>query len=234
VRQGSSIPSTSRLRAKIMPQPCSRTAPHDRESRAMAAFLSFSSGAVAQLTYSGYDRFDSDEFHWWIGENGNERVLAEMDLRAEPYERRPSPVASEKCASRWDTADAAWADLRPSTDGVLVYDDTGVREVRTTTPRVDPSKDGVIDEFYRTASEGVRPYTMARGRPRRCAWSWHSLSLVPAAARTGSPRLDRARPSDRTFAARSRCSPGSRPNAGFIKRGTYECPSCPPFDAFGL
>ena len=37
------------------------------------AMLSFQDGAAASLIYSGYDRFDSDELHGWIGESGQPR-----------------------------------------------------------------------------------------------------------------------------------------------------------------
>ena len=34
------------------------------------AFLEFEDGAAVSLVYSGYDFFDSDELHFWIGERG--------------------------------------------------------------------------------------------------------------------------------------------------------------------
>src|SRR5262249_19595802 len=34
------------------------------------AFLEFETGAAASLVYGGYDFFDSDELHFWIGERG--------------------------------------------------------------------------------------------------------------------------------------------------------------------
>jgi phthalate 4,5-cis-dihydrodiol dehydrogenase len=38
------------------------------------AFLEFESGAAASLVYSGYDFFDSDEFHEWVTEGGTAKV----------------------------------------------------------------------------------------------------------------------------------------------------------------
>jgi phthalate 4,5-cis-dihydrodiol dehydrogenase len=49
------------------------------------------------------------------------------------------------------------ADLRPSPDGVLVYDENGVRELIAPPPRVYPNKDGVIDEFYDAIVSGEPP-----------------------------------------------------------------------------
>ncbi len=37
------------------------------------AFLQFEDGAAASMAFSGYDYFDSDEFHFWIGELGDEK-----------------------------------------------------------------------------------------------------------------------------------------------------------------
>ena len=41
---------------------------------AMTALLEFEDGVAASLTYSGYDHFDSDELHGWIGELGDEKT----------------------------------------------------------------------------------------------------------------------------------------------------------------
>ncbi len=46
-------------------------------------------------------------------------------------------------------------DLRPSPDGVLIYDERGVREERASAPRAFPNKDGVIDEFYDAVVHGT-------------------------------------------------------------------------------
>jgi phthalate 4,5-cis-dihydrodiol dehydrogenase len=49
------------------------------------------------------------------------------------------------------------ADLRPSPDGVLVYDDDGVHELIAPPARTYPNKDGVIDEFYDAIVSGEPP-----------------------------------------------------------------------------
>src|SRR5882672_3866423 len=40
------------------------------------AFLQFENGAAASLVYSGYDYFDSDEWHYWINERGAPKEAA--------------------------------------------------------------------------------------------------------------------------------------------------------------
>lgn len=40
---------------------------------AHATFLEFQDGAAATIVYNAYDHFDTDEFHFWIGEGGQPR-----------------------------------------------------------------------------------------------------------------------------------------------------------------
>lgn len=41
---------------------------------AYSAHLEFQDGSVATMTYSGYDRFDSDELHYWLGTYGDPKA----------------------------------------------------------------------------------------------------------------------------------------------------------------
>ena len=113
--------------------------------------LDFESGAAASLVYSGYDHFDSDELHYWVGEGGGDKrpshgrtrrslqdsvaKTAEARLRTERY-GYGSPL--------WSTsglgdnphqphfgvliASCEKADIKPSADGILIYADEGLRE----------------------------------------------------------------------------------------------------------
>jgi phthalate 4,5-cis-dihydrodiol dehydrogenase len=45
------------------------------------AFLQFENGAAASLVYSGYDHFDSDEWHFSIAERGADKALAHGSAR---------------------------------------------------------------------------------------------------------------------------------------------------------
>jgi phthalate 4,5-cis-dihydrodiol dehydrogenase len=135
---------------------------------AMTALLEFADGVPASLTYSGYDRFDSDEFYGWVGENGNSRQPAygaarrtirgyatpEAERRART-ERGFAGVGMNRSSAPMHMphfgfliVSCAGADLRPSPDGILIYDDAGVHEERAPSARAYPNKDGVIDEFY--------------------------------------------------------------------------------------
>ncbi len=142
---------------------------------AMTALLEFTDGVPASLTYSGYDRFDSDEFSGWVGENGNPRRPAhgaarrtirsyettEREVRARA-ERGFAGVGLHRAGGPMHMphfglliVSCEGADLRPSPDGILIYDDDGVREELAPPARAYPNKDGVIDEFYDAVVTGT-------------------------------------------------------------------------------
>lgn len=172
--------------------------PARKTEGALSAFLEFASGAVAQLTYNGYDFFDSDELAFWISEGGAEkrpshgatrRKLAGIDTATEIERRRSSGYAGTG-AGRGVTAthyphfgfllvSCERADLRPSADGVLIYDENGVREIRGRAPRVYPDKDNVIDEFYAAIVDGTAPRHDAR---------WGKATMAAALALQQSAR----------------------------------------------
>ncbi len=67
---------------------------------AMTALLRFKDDVAASLTYSGYDHFDTDEFHAWVGEGGNERKPQYGKLRRELRElKTPAEEARARTAS---------------------------------------------------------------------------------------------------------------------------------------
>jgi phthalate 4,5-cis-dihydrodiol dehydrogenase len=144
------------------------------------AMLSFEDGAAASLIYSGYDRFDSDELHGWIGESGQPRnpnhgatgrALArvasgaeEARLRSEKFGygggRRWQPEQGE----RWHQphfgtliVSCEKADLRQSADGVLVYTDSGVRELAAPPSKGRPGRADVLDELFQAIVNDVAP-----------------------------------------------------------------------------
>jgi phthalate 4,5-cis-dihydrodiol dehydrogenase len=109
------------------------------------AFLQFESGAAATLTYSGYDFFDSDEWHYWIGERGAPRQPAhgaarralmqskdEARLRTEKYAYGSTTTALPPHQPHFGVVIATCAngDLRASKDGVMRYDLSGASEIK--------------------------------------------------------------------------------------------------------
>ena len=144
------------------------------------AMLSFQDGAAASLIYSGYDRFDSDELHGWIGESGQPRKAnhgatgralsrvadgaEEARIRSEKFGygsgRRWQPEQGE----RWHqphfgalVVSCEKADLRQSADGVLVYTESGVRELVIPPSKGRPGRADVLDELYQATVHDIAP-----------------------------------------------------------------------------
>jgi phthalate 4,5-cis-dihydrodiol dehydrogenase len=158
------------------------------------AMLSFADGAAASLVYSGYDRFDSDELHGWIGESGQpksanhgatHRALAamrasgeEVQARSQRYgyggDRRWGPQPGQ----RWHQphfgsliVSCEKADLRQSADGILLYSADGMREIEVQSSGHRPGRSDVLDELYGAVAKGILPVhdgRFARGTLEVC------------------------------------------------------------------
>jgi len=146
---------------------------------AMTALLEFEDGVAASLTYSGYDHFDSDELHWWIGESGNAKprdrygsarraLRAVADGAAESRLKAASGFAGRGASQLaggmphqphfgFLLVSCERGDMRPSRDGVLVYGDDGVREIPLPPGRAYPNRDAVLDELYDAVAHGIAP-----------------------------------------------------------------------------
>lgn len=147
-----------------------------------AAYLMFDDDTVATLTYSGYDRFDTDEWHGWIGESGNQKApshgaarkaLREMAgdenrVRAERYgyggdvykhfEARAQPHFGKLLVS------CEHADLVPTAEGIDVFDSRGRTTVAIPVTRQRPAHVAVLDDLCAAASGTRVPRDGAFGR----------------------------------------------------------------------
>jgi phthalate 4,5-cis-dihydrodiol dehydrogenase len=163
---------------------------------AYAAFIAFAEGVAATITYSGYDRFDSDELCGWIGETGMPKDPAPYG--AARAQLRQTPEAVLKRVRSYGVAEAPGparrrhehfgmviatcerADLRPLPEGVMIYGDEAraLHELAApTVPRVE-----VIDEIYGAVRRGRTP--LHRGE-----WGLATLEVCLAilrSAREGS------------------------------------------------
>jgi phthalate 4,5-cis-dihydrodiol dehydrogenase len=136
-----------------------------------AALLTLDGGACATLVYSGYDHFDSDELQFWISEGGQAKAprhgkarrdlrdlkgKTEADLRRDRYSVE-GPVATAMSSSAYQArrqphfglivASCERADLRPSPDGIYIYDQDGVREIPAMTGSGSFGQGDAIDEL---------------------------------------------------------------------------------------
>jgi phthalate 4,5-cis-dihydrodiol dehydrogenase len=139
---------------------------------AYTALLTFDDGVSATLTYSGYGHFDADELQGWIGEMGQKkepialkrRVFStaadEADFKqSRNYggaNYRPSHAVPE-AHQNFGTfiVSCERADLRPMTNGVMVYKN-GVGTLDPLPPPVIPRVE-VIDELCDAVVERISP-----------------------------------------------------------------------------
>jgi phthalate 4,5-cis-dihydrodiol dehydrogenase len=152
------------------------------------AILEFEDGAGASLAYSGYDRFDSDELHGWIGEGGRPKLPGGQGRTRRALLKGVSTPGEEAAlrAARYGYGSPSWAaiakadgpghqphfgllivscekgDMRPSADGIYIYDEDGVREVPIERGRGRPGQGDVIDELYDAVVSKARPFHDAR------------------------------------------------------------------------
>jgi phthalate 4,5-cis-dihydrodiol dehydrogenase len=141
--------------------------------------IQFENGAFASLTYSGYAHFDTDEFNGWIGELGQQRhpdnygaarsLLKQAGSSADEIklkERRAygllasdsfQPGAEKLAHNHFGLVIASCerADLRPTPQGILVYDDTERRLELLERPAIPRAE--VIDELYAAVIEDTEP-----------------------------------------------------------------------------
>jgi phthalate 4,5-cis-dihydrodiol dehydrogenase len=158
------------------------------------AFLTFADGGCASLVYSGYDRFDSDEFSNWVGELGQPKVAPqhgstrraletlgggdESAVRAQRYGYGGGLQYAAPDGKRWHqphfgtiVVSCEKADLRPSVDGILVYGREGAEEVSVPPSSGVPGRAEVLDELWQAIRKNTKPThsgTFARGTLEVC------------------------------------------------------------------
>jgi phthalate 4,5-cis-dihydrodiol dehydrogenase len=141
------------------------------------AFIQFEGGATATLSYSGYDRFDSDEWHAWTAENGAEKQATHGATRATLHNR---DELDARRAGRAFSAQAPTkphpphfgallvtcrdADLRATPAGFAIYDAKGARDVKIPPTSPWPGHAAVLDELIAAIGGGVSLHDGAFGR----------------------------------------------------------------------
>ena len=154
------------------------------------AFLEFESGAAATLVYSGYDHFDSDEMHSWVGSTGRgkspkhgatRKALAQLNgareetaLRGSRYGYggdaevlRSVPAGQPHFGSLIATYERA--DVKTSAQGLSVYADEGASEIIL--PLAGNGRANLIDEFCDAVLKGTPPLhsgQFAKGTVEAC------------------------------------------------------------------
>jgi phthalate 4,5-cis-dihydrodiol dehydrogenase len=145
---------------------------------AYALLVWFEDGAFANLTYSGYGHFDSDEWCDWTGEMGQtkrpedhgvaRRRLAQVSDAGEearlkaastyggPAYQAPAQMSPPHYQHFGPVVvSCERADLRPVPDGVWIYGDDRREHLRLPAPAVPRFE--VIDELHAAVMRGVPP-----------------------------------------------------------------------------
>lgn len=139
---------------------------------AYAALLTFDNGAAATLNYSGYGRFDSDEWQNWVGEMGykkspratERKTFATADDETSFKQSRNYGGANFRMAESSPEAHQSFgpvivscerADLRPMPNGVMIYCDGEARLDPLPAPQVPRVE--VINELYDAIVNRVPP-----------------------------------------------------------------------------
>ena len=137
-----------------------------------AALLQFESGAAASLVYSGYDYFDSDEWHFNISERGAPKTIghgaarrALMETADEVRARRETfAYGSGKAALPLHQphfgitiATCERGELRAAADGVILYDVRGGTECPIDRGTGIPGRREVLDDMRDAVHQGIPP-----------------------------------------------------------------------------
>ena len=163
-------------------------------------FLEFEDGAAASLVYGGYDFFDSDELHFWIGERGVQktpdqhgaarRALAgqraeESRLRVEYYaygSAAASPATHQPHFGLMIVT-CAGGEMRASADGLMVYDARGRREIALPRSVAMPGRSEVLDDMVAAIRSGRRPLQGGR-------WGRANVEVMLAVLRSARERRE--------------------------------------------
>jgi len=137
-----------------------------------AALLQFENGAAASLVYSGYDHFDSDEWHFRISERGAPKAIDHGSVR------RALAAAKDEAQARTDAfaygnaagglpphqphfgvtlVTCAGGDMKVSADGVTIYGRDGAREILIPRGASMPGRREVLDDMRAAIRRGKKP-----------------------------------------------------------------------------
>jgi phthalate 4,5-cis-dihydrodiol dehydrogenase len=137
-----------------------------------AALLQFQGGAAASLVYSGYDHFDSDEWHFGISERGAPKPLAhgaarrslakagdEMRARTETfaYGAASADLPPHQPHFGVTIVTCAEGDMRASADGLTIYDREGMRQIPIPRGGSMPGRREVLDDMRMAIRSGQPP-----------------------------------------------------------------------------
>ncbi len=149
---------------------------------AVMAMLSLEGDAHASIVYSGYDHFDSDELHGWVGEGGNAKKGAQGKTRIGLENMRSQSSESVLRNQLYGYGGKLWSqmnamsnaadhphfgtlivscergDLRSVPGGIMVYSNSGPEFIKLPPPRVGGGRSEVLDELCDFVMRDRKPF----------------------------------------------------------------------------
>jgi phthalate 4,5-cis-dihydrodiol dehydrogenase len=134
------------------------------------AFVAFDSGAAASLVFSGYDFFDSDEFHHWIGEGGAVKPPDRHGSTRAAFRARPNEGAAHEDLGFGGRvlptaqphlphfgiviATCERGDIRLSPDGLMIHGIDGTRDAAAPRGEGRPGQGDALDALWAAVRDG--------------------------------------------------------------------------------
>ena len=142
------------------------------------AMITFNNGTVAQCTYSGFARFDSDELLDWVGETGYEkkpsdyghsrRALIDLSRDEEISEKRSRTFGESQLREIAPNNEhfgpliiqCEYADLKVGPRGISVY--TNFEKEVVPVPLLTSPREPVFRALYEAVRSGIHPVQSGR------------------------------------------------------------------------
>jgi phthalate 4,5-cis-dihydrodiol dehydrogenase len=162
-------------------------------------FLDLQNGAAASVTFSGYDFFDSDEWHHWIAEGGAAKEPNRHGRTRSAFLDRSSDVQAHEALGFGGRVLAneqpflphfgliivtcEGGDMRLSPNGVLIHGRTGTREIAVPRGVGRPGQGDALDSLWQA---------LRNGHPGRhdARWGRATIEVIHAALESSTARRE--------------------------------------------
>lgn len=163
------------------------------------AFLDFESGAVASVTFSAYDFFDSDEWHHWIAEGGAGKPSNRHGGARRAFQTRTSDLAAHQDLGYGGrvlpneqpylphfgliVVTCEKGDMRLSPTGIIIHGLSGTREVAVPRGIGRPGQGDALDMLWRAVRERQPSIHDAR-------WGRDTIAVILAVLQSSKMRSE--------------------------------------------
>jgi phthalate 4,5-cis-dihydrodiol dehydrogenase len=164
-----------------------------------ATFLDFANGAVASITFSAYDFFDSDEWHYWVAEGGTDKPPNRHGSARRAFLERTSDLAAHQDLGYGGrvlpneqpylphfgliVATCEKGDIRLSPTGLIIHGLTGTREVTVPRGIGRPGQGDALDVLWQAVKEGQPSIHDAR-------WGRDTIAVILAVLQSSKTRRE--------------------------------------------